>query len=149
MFILTNRTLIQIILTFWAALICSNGQAAWQPKTCSLLTIDAQKEQLYGSMSVELSDEIDIKMPAIAENSAVVPISIRTSLQQVESISILVERNPEQLAAQYFLSDSFAGELVTRIKVAECSDIIVLIKAAGALYSAKRHVKVTSAGCGG
>jgi sulfur-oxidizing protein SoxY len=41
------------------------------------------------------------------------------------------------------------GSVGTRIKLAEQSDITVVVKANGKLYSATKFVKVTKGGCGG
>lgn len=47
------------------------------------------------------SDKIFIKAPDIAENRAVVPITIQADLPNVESISLLVDENQNPLAAHY------------------------------------------------
>ena len=60
---------------------------------------DALKS-LYGK-SAEASDKISLDAPEIAENGAVVPISITSTLPNVTGIAILVLENPFTLAAAY------------------------------------------------
>src|ERR1700744_6688429 len=55
---------------------------------------------LYGK-TAEPSDKVKLDAPEIAENGAVVPVSVSTTLTDVTSISILVAANPNALAASY------------------------------------------------
>src|ERR1700688_4773254 len=57
-------------------------------------------KSLYGK-TAEPSDKVKLDAPEIAENGAVVPISVATELADVTSISILVSENPNALAASY------------------------------------------------
>src|SRR5271155_4621408 len=55
---------------------------------------------LYGR-TAEPSDKIKLDAPEIAENGAVVPISVSTSLADVTTIALVVPENPNVLAAYY------------------------------------------------
>jgi len=79
----------------------------------------------------------------------VVPITATSNLDGTESISILVPKNNTPLAASFSLSDKAEGFVSTRIKMSQTSDVIVVVKAGGKLYSTKKEVKVTIGGCGG
>ena len=57
-------------------------------------------KSLYGK-TAEPSDKVKLDAPEIAENGAVVPISVTTTLADVTSISFLVSENPNALAASY------------------------------------------------
>src|SRR4051812_42973263 len=57
-------------------------------------------KSLYGK-TAEPSDKVKLDAPEIAENGAVVPISVTTALADVTSISLLVSENPNALAASY------------------------------------------------
>jgi sulfur-oxidizing protein SoxY len=103
---------------------------------------------LFGTADHTASDKITIDAPIQAENSAVVPITAETSLA-AESIAILVAKNPGALAASADLSNGASGYFRTRVKMAKTSDIIVVVKSGGKLYSAKKLTKVTVGGCGG
>ena len=89
-----------------------------------------------------------MKAPPVAENGAVVPITVDTTLANVESIAILVEKNPQPLVTAVNMSgaDSYFS---TFIKMAQTSDVHIVVKACGKLYGAKATIKVTAGGCGG
>ena len=55
---------------------------------------------LYGK-TAEPSDKVKMDAPEIAENGAVVPISVSTTLADVTSIAFLVSENPNALIARY------------------------------------------------
>ena len=88
--------------------------------------------------------------PDIAENGAVVPITVTSSLPKTESIAILVEKNPSTLVAMFNMSDSIEPTVSTRAKMGQSSDVYaVAITADGKALFAKKEVKVTLGGCGG
>ncbi len=123
--------------------------AAWPEQAFSSKSVDAAMNALFEGQVVTDSDEIMLKAPDIAETGAAVPISVKTALESVESISIIVEKNPNPLAASFQLSAGTHPEVSTRIKMAETSAVIVVVKASGKLYSTRQEVKVTIGGCGG
>jgi len=95
------------------------------------------------------SKDIKIKAPDIAENGAVVPVTVKTSISGVTSISILTEKNASPLAANFNLKGSAQGMVATRIKMQKTSPVIAIVKAGGKAYKASKEVKVTIGGCGG
>ena len=103
---------------------------------------------LYNSTTTD-SSHVSIKAPDIAENGAVVPITVRTDLANAESVSIIVPNNPNPLAASFELTPSSGGLVSTRIKMGKTSEVHAVVKAGGKLYSATKEVKVTIGGCGG
>ncbi len=105
-------------------------------------------KSLYGK-TAEPSDKVKLDAPEIAENGAVVPISISTALADVTSISILVSENPFALAASYRIPAGTIAGVANRIKMQKTSNVIAIVEAGGKLYSATKEVKVTVGGCGG
>jgi|SRR5579859_8136264 len=103
---------------------------------------------LYGR-TAEPSDKIKLDAPEIAENGAVVPISVATTLAEVTSVSFVVPENPNPLAAYYRIPPGTMPNLANRLKMAKTSNVIVIVEAGGKLYSATKEVKVTVGGCGG
>lgn len=103
---------------------------------------------LYGR-TAEPSDKIKLDAPEIAENGAVVPISVSTGLADVTSIAFVVPENPNVLAAFYRIPQGTLPNVANRLKMAKTTNVIVLVEAGGKLYSATREVKVTVGGCGG
>ncbi len=103
---------------------------------------------LLGAVNPLTSDRIEITAPEKAENGAVVQVKIRSNLENTQSIAILVEKNPTALIAQFELMSGVAPEVITRIKMAESSDLIALIQAGGSYYFSKKFVEVMENGCG-
>lgn len=103
---------------------------------------------LYGR-TAEPSDKIKLDAPEIAENGAVVPISVSTTLTEVTSVAFLVAENPNVLAAYYKIPPGTMPNVANRLKMAKTTNVRVIVEAGGKLYSATSEVKVTVGGCGG
>ncbi len=103
---------------------------------------------LYGK-AAEASDKIKLDAPEIAENGAVVPVSVSTTLADVTSISFLVSREPGRAGRLVQDSGRHRACVANRIKMAKTSNVTVVVEAGGKVYSAAKEVKVTVGGCGG
>ena len=103
---------------------------------------------LYGK-TAEASDKINLDAPEIAENGAVVPIAVSTTLPDVTSIAILVSENPFPLAANYPIPPGTSPVVANRLKMAKTSKVIALVASGDKVFSASKEVKVTVGGCGG
>jgi len=123
--------------------------AAWPKAAFDAKTVDDAVNGLFGSTGLTGSDKIKIKAPDIAENGAVVPISVTTDVAGAETISVIVEKNASPLAASFDLGAGTEGFVSTRIKMGKTSSVIAVVKAGGKLHSAGKEVKVTIGGCGG
>jgi sulfur-oxidizing protein SoxY len=102
---------------------------------------------LYGK-TPEASSKIDLNAPEIAENGAVVPIAVSTTLPDVTSISIVIAENPFPLAASYRIPPGSSAMVANRLKMAKTSKVIALVESGGKLFSTTKVVKVTVGGCG-
>ena len=93
---------------------------------------------------------VTITGPDIAENGAVVPFAVATSLPGVKQMLILIEKNPTALVAIFNVTDSIEANFSTRAKMGQSSDVYaVAIMSDGKALYAKKEVKVTLGGCGG
>jgi len=90
---------------------------------------------------------IQLTAPEIAENGAVVPVTVESTLSRTEQICILVDKNPTMLAANFLVPEGTEGFITTRIEMAQTSSVIALVKANGKFYRVSREVKVTAGGC--
>ena len=104
-------------------------------------------KSLYGK-TAEASDKVKLDAPEIAENGAVVPVSVTTTLPDVTSISFLVSENPVVLVASYKIPAGTMPSVANRLKMAKTSNVTAIVEAGGKLYSATKEVKVTVGGCG-
>ncbi len=101
-----------------------------------------------GTVATE-SKDISITSPDIAENGAVVPVSVSSKLGNTESISILVEKNPNALSAAFEIPSGTEPFVSTRVKMGQTSNVYALVKADGKYFFATKEIKVTLGGCGG
>ena len=123
--------------------------AAWSKEAFEATDVNSALNGLFGSSDLAGSDKIKIKAPDIAENGAVVPVSVTTDISGAESISIIAEKNASPLSASFVLGAGTEGYVSTRIKMGKTSSVIAVVKADGKLYSTGKEVKVTIGGCGG
>jgi sulfur-oxidizing protein SoxY len=101
-----------------------------------------------GATNLKTSSLITIVAPDKAENGAVVQIEVTSRVPNTESITILVDKNPTSLIAHFKFSNGADPFVVTRIKMAETSDLQAVIKADNQYFVAKRSVEVLENGCG-
>jgi sulfur-oxidizing protein SoxY len=123
--------------------------AAWPKGAFEAKSVPDALKDLFGDAGSTTSGDIKIKAPDIAENGAVVPVNVTTSLSGVSAIAIIAEKNGTPLAANFELAANAKSDIATRIKMSETSDVIAVVKAGGKMYSARKNVKVTIGGCGG
>jgi sulfur-oxidizing protein SoxY len=123
--------------------------AAWASDAFNATKIDDAYKNLFGTSEMVESDEVKLKVPKIAENGGAVPVSVKTSLKDVESINIFVKDNPTPLTASFKIPAGTIPDVSSRIRLAETSTVTAVIKAGGKLYSKSQEVKVTIGGCGG
>ena len=123
-------------------------QQAWNKAAFDTKSLEDTIKALGGSATAP-SGDITITAPDIAENGAVVPIGVSSSVPKTESIAILVEKNPNALAAVFDLPAGTEPTVSTRVKMGQSSNIHALVRADGKFYVATKEVKVTLGGCGG
>jgi sulfur-oxidizing protein SoxY len=104
---------------------------------------------LFAGKTPEASDKVNLDAPEIAENGAVVPISVSTTLPDVTAIALVVSVNPFPLAAYYPIPAGTAPMVANRLKMAKTSKVIALVASGDKVFSASKEVKVTVGGCGG
>lgn len=95
------------------------------------------------------SKDITISSPDIAENGAVVQVSVNTSIPNAQEIYILVEKNPQPMSAGFIIPAGTEPSIQTRLKMGQSTNIFAVVKADGKLYSNFKETKVTLGGCGG
>ena len=127
----------------------STVMAAWPKKAFEAKGVDNTLTALLGGKNTTSSKDIKIKAPDIAENGAVVPVSVTAKQSGIDSISILAASNATPLCGSFNLGSTAEGYVSTRIKMGKTSKVIAVVKAGGKVYSAQKDVKVTIGGCGG
>jgi sulfur-oxidizing protein SoxY len=123
--------------------------AAWPETSFAQKKLGDAITSLLGTSNTSPSGAIKIKAPDIAENGAVVPVTISTTMSNVKTITLLVSKNPQPLCSNFELADNAEPFVSTRIKMGKTSDVVAVVKSGGKLFSANKTVKVTIGGCGG
>lgn len=139
-----------MMLAMSAGLLKSNAAfaAEWNKGAFETKSLQDTVKALGGVSATE-SKDIAITSPDIAENGAVVPVAVSSKLGKTESISILVEKNPNALSAAFDIPAGTEPFVSTRVKMGQTSNVHALVKADGKYYYATKEIKVTLGGCGG
>jgi sulfur-oxidizing protein SoxY len=124
------------------------AQAAWDKAAFDAKTMDDALKALGAGKPAD-SKDVQINAPDIAENGAVVPVAVKSTLPGTEFIAILIEKNPSMLAASFTLPEGTAADISTRVKMGQTSNVFALVKAGGSFYMTTKEIKVTLGGCGG
>ena len=130
-------------------LIPQRAFAAYMKEAFAANDVSSALTAALGSDSHTPSDAIKLKAPDIAENGAVVPVTVSSALPNVESITIIASANQSPLTSTYQLSSMSVPYVSTRIKLGKTAEVLAVVKSDGKLYSATKEVKVTIGGCGG
>jgi len=134
-----------------AGLFRSGGAWAqgWNKAAFDTKSLNDAVKAMGGAGAAE-SKDITITSPDIAENGAVVPFTIASKVPNTAAIAILVEKNPNILAANFDIPQGTEPWVNTRVKMGQTSNVIALVKTAdGKFHYASKEVKVTLGGCGG
>lgn len=122
--------------------------AEWKSDVFDAKSIDDVMKALGGGKAA-VSSDVAVNGPDIAENGAVVPVSVSSSVPNTEFVAILVEKNPSPMAASFNIPAGTVPEVSTRVKMGGTSNVHALVKADGKWLIATKEIKVTLGGCGG
>jgi len=122
---------------------------AWNKAAFDTKSMDETMKALGGGAPAQSKDIAFVSTPDIAENGAVVPVGITSSIPKTESIAILVEKNPNMLTAVFDIPAGTEPSISTRVKMGQTSNVYALVKADGKYHVASKEIKVTLGGCGG
>jgi sulfur-oxidizing protein SoxY len=132
-----------------AGLLPQAAHAAYNAAAFEIKTMAELAKALGGGAPTE-SKDVTITGPDIAENGAVVPVGVSTTLPGVKRLLVLVEKNPSVLSAMFDVSDAVDANFATRVKMGQSSNVYgVAMMADGKVLFAQKEVKVTLGGCGG
>lgn len=144
-----RRNFIQLILgaATAALLVPINALAAlWNKAAFDATTLDGARQGMGFSGEIS-SAYIEIILPEKAENGAIVQVEITSRIPNTEAIAILVEHNPTQLIANFMFANGAEPYVVTRIKMAETSNVQAIVKAGNQYFKASKRVEVLENGC--
>lgn len=124
----------------------ARARAAWLREAFEATTIEAALAALGAGRPAD-SAGITLTVPDVAENGAVVRVGVASGLPATEAIAILIDRNPNMLAALFTLPAGTLPEVTTQVKMAQTTGVHALVKAGGRFYATRKEVEVTLGGC--
>jgi sulfur-oxidizing protein SoxY len=127
----------------------AQGAGGWDKAAFDAKTL-AEVTKALGAQAPAANPGVTLTGPDIAENGAVVPVGCATTLPGVKRLALLVEKNPNILAAVFDVPDAVEPNFNTRVKMGQSSNVyaVALMSDGRALYAVK-EIKVTLGGCGG
>ncbi len=126
-----------------------SARAAWPQAGFDARDVKQLMTALFQDAAASVSADIKVLAPDIAENGTVVPITIKTVLPKVESITLVAEGNPRPLAAVFRPDARATSEIGIRVKLAKTQSVTAIVKSDGKLYKASKEINVSVGGCGG
>ncbi|PYN85445.1 MAG: thiosulfate oxidation carrier protein SoxY [Candidatus Rokuibacteriota bacterium] len=117
---------------------------------------DAMKRLFGGKPMRDGAASVKLDVPLIAENGAVVPISVSvdspmTPTNYVKHIYVVADKNRIPVVTRVTLSPEAGRAFMgANIRLGESGDVRAIVEQSdGSLLAVKREVKVTVGGCGG
>jgi sulfur-oxidizing protein SoxY len=123
-------------------------RAALPPQTFSAASPAEAIKAVLGTDQSSPDQAVELNITETVEMADMVPLSVRARLDNVESITIVGDKNPNPIIAHYRLDPRLQPYLATRVRLARSSDVTALVKANGTLHRATRHVQASIGGCG-
>lgn len=121
----------------------------WPKEAFNTEGLDAAFKEALGTTDLK-DGHVSLDTPTIAENGAVVPITLSSDRDDVESMHVFVEDNPAPYVARFHVEKAPKKEASVRIKMGETSNVIAVAKTSdGTCYQTRNEVRVTIGGCGG
>jgi len=124
------------------------AMAAWNKAAFDAKDLSGAMSASFDGDAVDSAD-VYLKAPAIAENGAVVPVSISSKIADTEKVMLFIDENPNPLAFSFDVSATAVPEFSTRVRMGKTSMVTAVVIAGGKAYKASSEVKVTIGGCGG
>ena len=120
-------------------------------------TVDASLKRIFGGRPIkDGSGLIKLNIPLIAENGAVVPVSVEvnspmTPANHVKHVYIVAYKNRIPIVTRVaFTPQAGQAYIGANIRLGETGDVRAIVEQSdGTLLQTKREVKVTVGGCGG
>ena len=121
--------------------------ARWDQTAFDSNKVDDALMNSHGSSDAEMSVAIHIDAPDVAADGSTVPVNITTTLPNVESITVLAEKNPRPLCSIFRPGPGIRSKVGIRIKMGKSADVIAVVKSDEKLFMTRRAIKVTVSGC--
>jgi len=121
--------------------------AAYPAEAFTAKSVADSMKGFFGATDAADSADISVKAPDIAENGAVVPVTVETKMK-ADKMALFVESNEMPMATSFEMNGA-QPYFSTRIKMGKTANVVAVVHSDGKLFKATKEVKVTIGGCGG
>ena len=148
-----SRVLFLLAMLLCVAQFQQSAVAAADPETSESWV--KVRELLFGARPIDRDAKgvLQLYLPAQAEDAAVVPILIRTQMEQtreryIKNLYLVIDNNPSPISATFhFTPDSGRADLETRVRVETYSAVRAIAETSdGELFMATKMI-IASGGC--
>jgi len=109
--------------------------------------LDAAMEEALGTTDVP-AGHVTLTAPTLAENGAVVPLTLESDLDDVARFHVFVPGNPMPYVARLHLPGAIPPKAELRIKMDQTSAVHGVAETGdGRLYRGSKRIEVTISGC--
>ena len=122
---------------------------AWNKLAFESKTLSEAAKALGATGAPVESKELILQAPEIAENGSVVRVGAQSNIAGTTQIALVVEKNPNALAALFDIPAGTDANVATNVKMGQSSNVYALAKVGDKFFYAVKEVKVTLGGCGG
>jgi sulfur-oxidizing protein SoxY len=130
----------------WLALVgcglISRAQASLAPPVDS---VGAALKAIAGR--AEASERVQLRLPRLIEDGAVVPVTVSTELTGVRELYVLADMNPMPIAAQFRLGAGVAPRMALRVKLADSGRVYGAVRTDDGLFWTAADAVVAVGGC--
>ncbi|MDD1649204.1 MAG: hypothetical protein LUO80_02255 [Methylococcaceae bacterium] len=110
--------------------------------------IDQALALVLGGRAWLPNDAVRMEIPQLAENGAIVPITVESRLPDTRRILVFAEKNPDPLLAEFHFEPGADPWVTLRLKLNETGPVLAIVESGGQFHGAKTIVKVMLGGCG-
>ena len=95
----------------------------------------------------EINPAVDLMSPDIAVDGASIMLEFQALLPNVDGLAVYIEGNPQPLAAVFHLAPNVLPEMKLMVRLAQSSNVSIVVRSQGRFYRNFKFVKVTQGGC--
>jgi len=121
--------------------------AVWPASLFEHSTTDALLDDLTAGEDLVESGEVSITVPKLVENSAILPVGVSTTLENVESISLILAANTYPMAGTFKFTEQSKPVVSTRVRLESAGEVIAVVNAGGKFHVQRQHVDVKAFAC--
>ena len=122
--------------------------AALPAQTFFAASPDAAISAVLGTDQSTPDPAVELDVAGAVETAHVVPVSVSTTLDDVASITIVADQNPNPIIAHFRLDPQLQPYVATRVRLAKSGDVRALVMADKSVHRASKNVEISISGCG-